>query len=38
LSLPNGADRPVAVSAVTGEGLDALVEAIEAKLARAAAS
>ena len=34
MSAPNGGEGPVAVSALTGEGTDTLIEAIEAKLAR----
>jgi GTP-binding protein HflX len=34
LALGNGAEGPIAVSALTGEGIDRLLEAIEARLAR----
>jgi GTP-binding protein HflX len=34
LNAPNGGEGPVAISALTGEGTDALIEAIEEKLAR----
>ena len=34
LAFSQAADKPIAVSAITGEGLDALLEAIEARLAR----
>jgi GTP-binding protein HflX len=34
LAFSQGEDKPIAVSALTGEGLDALPEAIEARLAR----
>ena len=34
LTFSHDPDKPIAVSAITGEGLDALLEAIEARLAR----
>jgi GTP-binding protein HflX len=34
LSLGNGGESPIAVSALTGEGIDPLLQAIEARLAR----